>query len=108
MRSMKRTTLTRIGEGMPSEDAMHYRFWKTATRTLVWFSVLSPVAVVAAVAFHTPRLALVAPLSLMAFAIAQRERNLLAKILRIRFEAAMNLNCGPNDTPYRYNTGTEA
>lgn len=107
MRSIKRTTITRIGEGMPSEDVTHYRFWKTATRTMVWFSVLSPATVVAAVALHTPRLALVAPLSLMAFAIAKRERNELSKILKVRFEAAMNLNCGPDETPYRYN-GAEA
>lgn len=104
MRSMKRTTLTRIGEGPMSEDLMHYRFWNKATRTMLWFSVFSPAAVVAAVAFHTPRLALVAAGSLMAFAIARREQNELGKTLKIRFEAAMNLHRGPDDEPYHYGT----
>ena len=86
---------------------MHCRFWTRVTRTMIWSSALSPAAVVAAVAFHTPRLALVAPLSLMAFAIARREQNELNKTLKIRFEAAMNLHRGPNDEPYRY-SHTEA
>ena len=62
--------------------------------------------IITAVALNRPMLALVTPVSALAFVIARRERNELGKMLKIRFESAMNLHCGPDDVPYKYDRAT--
>jgi hypothetical protein len=104
---IQRTTLTKIGYGMPSEDILHYNLWKKATTCTAWLSVIGVPLIIAAVALGMPRLALVAPAAIAAFVVSKRERDELSKMLKIRFTAAMNLRCGPNDEPYRY-SHTEA
>ena len=99
---IQRTTLTKVGYGMPSEDILHYNLWGKVTTVTAWLSVIGVPLIIAAVALDMPRLALVAPAALAVFVIARRERNALSALLKIRFSAAMNLHCGPNDKPYRY------
>jgi hypothetical protein len=100
--NMIRTTITAIGTGMPSADIRNHRFWKKATTVTACISVVGVPLIIAAVALDMPKLALAALAAFAAFVLSRRERDELSKMLKIRFTAAMNLHCGPDDEPYRY------